>query len=346
MEAPTVSMMEALVNQKAGSYSSLYQTCLSLRRRLQKVSGMEPFLEEMDMEEQENSEETDIVTSMWNMLRKGYPLIALYNALNPRTELTMSGSTVAESKLGKAATFKFLQACMSELKFAPGDCFLITDLYGKDTTGFVKVLKVIDRVLDILQIRGLLFSTPDFQNGVNNPGQPQRMTLRENVIHELVETERNYVQHLDTLQQFKNELERSSAVSGDVVHHIFMNLNTLVDHQRRFLIRIEQQNCLDSSAQNWGGLFKQYAPSFMIYEPFIANQSRSNQAIVSEWIKIKTAPMPQNLQGMLADCNALTGFLLKPLQRITKYPLLLEVGALACLEKCSDLRAPATYQGR
>ena len=324
MEAPNVSMMEALVNQKAGTYSSLYQSCLSLRQRLSEVPGLEGYLMDMDIEEQDSADETDIVTSMWNMLRRGDPLMALFNALRPPVPLALD-RPVAESKRGKAATFKFLQACMSELKFPAGDCFLITDLYGKDTTGFVKVLKVLDRVLDILQQKGLLMTTSGFRNVNGGTAQPQQLNYQQNVIQEIVTTERNYVQHLDTLQQFKDELERCGAIPGDVVHHIFMNLNALVDHQRRFLIRVEQQNCIDPAMQNWGRLFVQYAPGFRIYEPFIANQHRSIEAIIKEWPKIRAAPMPPALQGMLAECNTFTGFLLKPLQRITKYPLLLDV---------------------
>ena len=325
MDGSNIAMMEALVNQKAGTYSSLYQSCVALRRRLSEVPGLTVYLEDMDREEQESADETDIVTIMWNMLRQGYPLMALYNALQPRIPLEVNNSSIAESKLGKAATFKFLQACMNDLRFHSADVFLITDLYGKDTAGFVKVLKVVDRVLDLLRDRGLLLTRPSYQNFNDNEAQPQRLDFRQNVIQELVTTERNYVQHLDTLQQFKNELTHSNVVTGDIVHDIFMNLNELVDYQRRFLIRVEQQNCLDASMQNWGRLFIQYSKGFLIYEPFIANQNRSNQIILKEWPKIRTATVSPTLQGMLTDSNTLAGFLLKPLQRITKYPLLLDV---------------------
>ena len=325
IDPPTVTMMEALVNQKAGSYSSLYQSCVTLRRRLSEVPGFTPFLEDMALEEQDDENETDIVTIMWNMLRQGYPLMTLYNALRPRVPLTVDQASYGESKIAKAATFKFLSGCMQELRFPVGECFLISDLYGKDTAGFLKVLKVVDRVLDILEDRKLLLKRHGFPNPNDSNVQPQKLNFQENVIHEIVTTERNYVQHLDTLQLFKNELARSNVVTGDIVHDIFMNLDALVDYQRRFLIRVEQQNCLDQSTQNWGRLFLQYAQGFLIYEPFIANQDRSNQNIMREWSKIRSAGVPESLQGMLSDSNALTGFLLKPLQRITKYPLLLDV---------------------
>jgi cell division control protein 24 len=139
VRAPPEVQHDNIMNRKGGVNSSLYQSCLALKRRLAEVPGFEPYLDEMDQEEQEAGDATDPVTSMWNMLRRGYPLMAIYNALNPEVKLEVDHEKVTEAKLGKAATFKFLQACLEELKFPANECFLITDLYGQDTTGFVKV---------------------------------------------------------------------------------------------------------------------------------------------------------------------------------------------------------------
>ena len=331
MDAPNGTAVQNVMNQKAGLFSSLYQTSQKLRKRLETVPGLEGYLHEMDMEEEASAEETDIVTAMWNMLRRGYPLMELYNAMRPRKRLVLDQGSVAESKQGKAATFKFLSACMGELGIPAADCFLITDLYGKDTTGFVKVLKLVDKVLDILRDRGFLRASHD-QQVVNDGTSSSHPKYQQNVINEIVTTERDYVSHLDTLQQFKDELERSGVVSGDVIHDIFLNLNQLVDYQRRFLIRVEQQNCLDASMQNWGRLFGQYAEGFKIYEPFIANASKANSVSLREFHKIRMPVFSLNVQGMALDSNALTGYLLKPLQRITKYPLLLSVSKCLCFE--------------
>lgn len=349
--APTDNIM----NRKAGVNSSLFQSCLALKKRLADVPDFEPYLEEMDQEEQESGDATDPVTSMWNMLRRGYPLMTIYNALNPEVPLEVNQSKVTEAKLGKAATFKFLQACLEELKFPPNECFLITDLYGQDTTGFVKVsrkrtlhhvlhiyplgsasglsanvadasqvLKVINRVIDILSLSGLLLRTEDStsSNEVDDTGPRSH---QQKIIDELVTSERDYVQHLETLQQFKNQIEQTGAIPGDVVHDIFLNLNALLDFQRRFLIRIEQQNSLVPSAQNWGHLFVQYQDAFKVYEPFIANQSRCQEIVSREWDKIKSAPLSPSFQGMVETQSILNSFLLKPFVRLTKYPMLLNV---------------------
>ena len=135
-----------IMNTRADMNSSLYQICLSLKLRLAEVPGFSKHIAEMDQEEAEVQDTTDPVTSMWNCFRRGYPLMTIYNALRPATPLTVDQSRTPEAKVGKAATFKFLQACLTEQKFPPNECFLITDLYGGDTTGFVKVCT--ERILE------------------------------------------------------------------------------------------------------------------------------------------------------------------------------------------------------
>ncbi|KAL8826567.1 MAG: hypothetical protein Q9191_003718 [Dirinaria sp. TL-2023a] len=284
-----------IMNRRGDLSSSLYQICLDLKARMARVPNFEIFIAEMEEEEAEAMESTDPVTSMWNCLRRGYPLMAIYNALLPKAPLNVDASRMAESKVGKAATFKFLQACLTDLKFPPSECFLITDLYGGDTTGFVKVTKVVNRVLGILESRGLLNES---RARKGEKEVPQTLTYRQNLIREIVTTERDYVQHLEDLQQFKKDLEECGAIAGDALHDIFLNLNALLDFQRRFLIRIEQQNHLPEIQQNWGQLFIQYKDSFRVYEPFIANQVRCNHAVVREWDKIKAAPISSNVRGM------------------------------------------------
>lgn len=165
----------------------------------------------------------------------------------------------------------------------------------------------------------------EIQSNIGDLEETPPLTYRQNVVKEIVTSERDYIQFLETLQNFKKELEEWGAVAGDVLHDIFLNLNALLDFQRRFLIRIEQQNSLPESQQNWGQLFIQYKDSFRVYEPFIANQLRCNNAVMREWDKIKSTPLSYQLRGIAEVPSVLMGFLLKPFQRLSKYPMLLEV---------------------
>ncbi|GMG08123.1 unnamed protein product [Aspergillus oryzae] len=265
---------------------------------------------------------TDPVASLWNCLREGYPLLTIYNASSPEEVLEVDPEKVPEAKRPKAATFKFLQASLKELGFPQQDCFLITDLYGESTTGFIKVIKMVNRVLDILEMQGQLKRTSDVSSRAPEKGTV-KLTKREHILKELLETERDYVHHLQNLQLLKKELEETGALTGDPSHQIFLNLNNLLDFAQRFLIRIEQHYALPEERQNWGELFIQHEDAFRQYEPFIANQMRCDEVCLKEWDRIHAAPRTVDLRQIVAQPSTLNGFFVKPFQRLTKYPLML-----------------------
>lgn len=311
-----------IINRRGGE--SIYQSCVNLKRRLSEVPSFESFLQEMD-EEDRSRGNTDPVSSLWNCLRNGYPLLSIYNASGPNEELAVDPAKVAEAKRPKAATFKFLQACLQDLEFPQQDCFLITDLYGESTTGFIKVIKMVNRVVDILEMQGQLKGPSEVSDAPATVQGTVKLTKREHILKELLETERDYVHHLQNLQALKKELEETGALTGDASHQIFLNLNNLLDFAQRFLIRMEQHYALPEEMQNWGHLFSSHEDAFRQYEPFIANQMRCDEACLKEWDKIRVAPRHVDLQQMVAQPKTLNGFFVKPFQRLTRYPLMLTV---------------------
>ena len=192
-----------------------------------------------------------------------------------------------------------------------------------------------NRVLDILEQKGLLIQDQRQRNAGANagPAEDEKSLYPHMVIQELVTTERDYVQHIEMLQQFQNECQASGAIAGDAIHDMFLNLNAVMDFQRRFLIRIEQQNSLPWVDQNWGRLFAHYRESFRVYEPYIANQNRCTDTVSREWSKLKNAVFSPELQGMVETPAVLHSFLVKPLQRLSKYPMLLRVRVLVTSQK-------------
>lgn len=183
-----------------------------------------------------------------------------------------------------------------------------------------------NRVLDSLVALGKLSETAG-TSGTEAATSTKR-TQREHIIDELVKTERTYVQHLELLQEFKKLVEEKGVISGDQVHDIFLNLNALLDFQRRFLIRVEQTNAQSAAEQNWGNLFVLYKDAFKVYEPYIANQKKCEQIAMREFDKLKETGGPPEMRQMVESPTLLTSFLLKPFQRLTKYPLLLQVWCL------------------
>lgn len=125
-----------VLNKRADKDTSLFQRCVNLRSRLLLIPGFERWIVEEDAEA---GADDDPVSLLWRMFRKGYPLMDVYNALNPNVRLFIDESKITEKNRAKSAAFKFIRACVEELKFPADECPILSDLFGDDTTGFVKV---------------------------------------------------------------------------------------------------------------------------------------------------------------------------------------------------------------
>lgn len=197
----------------------------------------------------------------------------------------------------------------------------------------LQVTIVINDVLNIAQQRGLLKqpAAPYPEDGFAAGGVKNEITYRDRIIGELVETERKYVQDMENLHDLKKSLEQKGAINGDIAYQIFLNINAILDLQRRFLIRVETTNSMPTSRQEWGNPFVGYEEQFTnTYQPFIANQRKAAQIASQNFDKISLVEHP-----VACDFNTLDGFLLKPMQRLVKYPLLLKVGL--CVFRGCDL---------
>jgi len=140
-----------IINQRADASRSLYQICVNLRQRLALVPGFDAHLNDSDDEDE--GEDMDPVSSLWRCLRKGTPLLTIYSAIKPEDPLQIDGNLKPDRR-PKVAAFKFVQACLQDLKLPPGECFTLSDLFGDDTTGFVKVNAfgfLCYRIISILQ---------------------------------------------------------------------------------------------------------------------------------------------------------------------------------------------------
>lgn len=74
-------------------------------------------------------------------------MLTIYNSLQPEQPLRIDESMKAERK-PKAAAFLFVKECLGgELKIPSDVCFAINDLFGDDTTGFVKVSEAVARLV-------------------------------------------------------------------------------------------------------------------------------------------------------------------------------------------------------
>jgi cell division control protein 24 len=114
------------------------------------------------------------------------------------------------------------------------------------------------------------------------------------------------------------ELQIQEILTPDTVHYLFGNLNSLVDFQRRFLIHLEEIAEKSAQEQNFGSLFSQLEDQFTVYEPYCSNYFSAQDLVTQE------APKLQKLADILNPVYELPSMLIKPVQRICKYPLLMQ----------------------
>ncbi|UZJ53026.1 hypothetical protein CBS101457_002346 [Exobasidium rhododendri] len=331
-------------NKPAVAGSSLYQACLTLRDRLWCVPGFgEAFLSQGGEEavggfssalpspnglsspanSRPRINASDPVTQLWQCFRLGAPLCWLFNNLKPRNELVINpDANRSNANECKKQVAKFIIALNHELAWDSDDIFTVSQLYLNDTNGFVKVIRTISKLLDVFENRGLLTEAPT-SAGTEELEKPS--DDRAWIVRELLDTERKYVQDLEVMQNYARALAQMDILPPDTIHNLFGNLNTLVDVQRRFLICVEENVRRPADDQHFGHVFQTMESDFAVYEPFCANYAQALDIINAEAHNIMRLRGQPAAEGCYLDPSyELPTFLIKPVQRICKYPLLLE----------------------
>ncbi|XP_075393339.1 puratrophin-1 isoform X2 [Tenrec ecaudatus] len=159
--------------------------------------------------------------------------------------------------------------------------------------------------------------------GSTDTRSPSRLQL---VLAELVSTEREYVRALDyTLENYSPELDRPDVPQGlrGQRAHLFGNLEKLRDFHRHFFLR-ELEACTRHPPRV-AYAFLRHRVQFGMYALYSKNKPCSDTLMTSyghAFFKDK--------QQALGDRLDLASYLLKPIQRMGKYALLLQELARAC----------------
>ncbi|XP_062872349.1 rho guanine nucleotide exchange factor TIAM1 isoform X2 [Trichomycterus rosablanca] len=157
------------------------------------------------------------------------------------------------------------------------------------------------------------------------------------VVCELVETERTYVKDLNCLiGRYLTPLQKESFLTQDELDVLFGNLPEMLEFQVEFLRTLEDGTRLVPDLEklervdefkkvlfSLGGSFLYYADRFKIYSAFCATHTKVPKVLV----KARTDP---DFKAFLDERNpkqqhssTLESYLIKPIQRVLKYPLLL-----------------------
>ncbi|KAI9023830.1 hypothetical protein CLU79DRAFT_718594 [Phycomyces nitens] len=302
---------DSITNKPASQKASLYYTCRSVLQGLAAVPGFESYLNQ----QQDSITNVDPLSKLWSICKQGDSLCLLYNTLMPDSPINIARPDPKTVIKPKAYIYHFIVACRDQLHFPEESLFTLTDLWQNDTNGFVKVVDTLKRILDLLEDQGII-SIHTATNRNSDPNAPKNM--RDKVVIEFLETERKYVQDLETLQNYMREAQIQDVLPRDTLHHLFGNLNALVDFQRRFLIQLEDNADRAPQEQRFGNMFIQLEEAFAVYEPFCANFQRAQDLVLQEGNKL------QRLADILNPVYELPSMLIKPVQRVCKYPLLMQ----------------------
>ncbi|XP_056592276.1 proto-oncogene DBL isoform X1 [Triplophysa dalaica] len=177
--------------------------------------------------------------------------------------------------------------------------------------------KKIEVMHDYEENRSCLSYSPE---GFENPDQHKRHVMKE-----LIETERIYVEELlSVLLGYRAEMDNPSlsnilpSVLQNKKEELFGNLPEIYKfHSRIFLQDLE--NCLEAP-ERVGAHFLARKENFQVYERYCQNKPRSDAL----WRQCSDSVFIQECKRKLEHKLGLDSYLLKPVQRLTKYQLLLK----------------------
>ncbi|SCU82220.1 LAFA_0C09868g1_1 [Lachancea sp. 'fantastica'] len=248
----------------------------------------------------------DPVTQLAHLFQQGSPLCIIFNAVKPQFKLPVVSSD--DQKICKKSIYDFILACKKYFTFSDEELFTISDVFSNTTDHFIKVLDVVETLIN---------SAPQVFPHVPFEELRWSNTDQGKIVREFVETERKYVFDMEILNQYRNQLLHRGIISSEELKMLFPNIKDIIDFQRRFLISLEINGQVEANKQRIGALFMHSKHFFKLYEPWSIGQNAAIDFISSSFDKM------QGSDFVIANKLELQSFLLKPVQRLCKYPLLL-----------------------
>ncbi|KAM5334727.1 rho guanine nucleotide exchange factor TIAM1 isoform 5-T7 [Glossophaga mutica] len=157
------------------------------------------------------------------------------------------------------------------------------------------------------------------------------------VIGELLETERTYVKDLNCLmERYLRPLQKETFLTQDELDVLFGNLTEMVDFQVEFLRTLEDGVRLVPDLEklekvdqfkkvlfSLGGSFLYYADRFKLYSAFCASHTEVPKVLVKARTDVAFKAFLDAQNPKQQHSATLESYLIKPIQRVLKYPLLL-----------------------
>ncbi|XP_058691547.1 rho guanine nucleotide exchange factor TIAM2 isoform X1 [Poecile atricapillus] len=158
------------------------------------------------------------------------------------------------------------------------------------------------------------------------------------VIQELMDTEKSYVKDLSCLFEIYLEpLQKETFLTQDEMESLFGSLPEMLDFQKVFLETLEDGissssdfNTLETPSQfrkllfSLGGSFLYYADHFKLYSGFCANHIKVQKVLERAKTDSAFKTFLDARNPTKQHSSTLESYLIKPVQRVLKYPLLLK----------------------
>ena len=144
-------------------------------------------------------------------------------------------------------------------------------------------------------------------------------------MNELIETERKYVKDLQfVIRNYKQPLVKLGILSSQEANDVFLNVEGILEVSQRLLELLEPQTSLPLRERAIGSIFSDLIHGFNTYVVYCSKQ-HSSQSVINSLLEER-----KDLKKFIAEVKELpesrqqdiSSFLIKPLQRICRYPLL------------------------
>ncbi|PPQ68090.1 hypothetical protein CVT25_014253 [Psilocybe cyanescens] len=337
--------------------SYLYHPCLSTLEKLHRLRGFSDHFPSLPV-----SVSADPVTHLWDIFSMGASLCYIFDQL-PADEdfMKINHYSLLEghyepnsddrTKMHAIAMFSSRVRAKPVLDKIPGcEIFTVADLWDRRSTdGFVKLLitfhLISQKVLNTVNALLAYLPTEVFRGNGASPNPlvtdlNMNSVLRNAIIQNILETERKYVQTLDTMQEFRNALLKANLINQDLPNLLFPNLSKLLYFQQNFYSRLKLTSQLPFQEQRWGRQFFEdvnlfairFPPEagFSVYEPYCSNYVNTAELVLANEQSLAVncflnqEHQYQPLNHIINIQSELSNFLFQPIQRICQYPILLD----------------------
>uniref|UniRef100_A0A672J732 Phosphatidylinositol 3,4,5-trisphosphate-dependent Rac exchanger 2 protein n=1 Tax=Salarias fasciatus TaxID=181472 RepID=A0A672J732_SALFA len=161
----------------------------------------------------------------------------------------------------------------------------------------------------------------------------KQLRLRVCVLNELLKTERDYVGTLEFLSVFLHRLNQYAAtkvdknITEETVKVLFSNIEEILAVHKDFLSMVEELLQPEPHAHHEvGRCFLHFRSRFQIYDEYCGNHEKAQRFLLelNKIRSVRTCLLNCMLLGGRKNTEVpLEGYLVAPIQRICKYPLLL-----------------------